>query len=91
MIYAGLGEKDQALTWLEKAYEQLFNPSILVRPAFDPLRSDRRFQDLLCRIGLPSRTLRVEPMWSRFAGRALPLATAKRRVQVNFDSRGSRR
>ena len=54
LIYTGLGEKDQALTWLEKAYEEHFNPSILVRPAFDPLRSDKRFQDLLRRIGLPS-------------------------------------
>jgi TolB-like protein/DNA-binding winged helix-turn-helix (wHTH) protein/Flp pilus assembly protein TadD len=54
LIYAGLGEKDQALTWLERAYEQHFNPSILVRPAFDALRSDTRFQDLLRRIGLPS-------------------------------------
>jgi len=54
LIYTGLGEKDQALTWLEKAYDEHFNPSILVRPAFDPLRSDKRFQDLLRRIGLPS-------------------------------------
>jgi hypothetical protein len=54
LIYAGLGEKDQAMKWLEKAYDEHFNPSILVRLAFDPLRSDKRFQDLLRRIGLPS-------------------------------------
>jgi TolB-like protein/DNA-binding winged helix-turn-helix (wHTH) protein/Flp pilus assembly protein TadD len=54
LIYVGLGEKDQAMTWLERAYEEHFNPSILVRPAFDPLRSDKRFQDLTRRIGLPS-------------------------------------
>ena len=53
LIYTGLDEKDQAMTWLERAYEERFNPSILQRPAFDPLRSDRRFQDLLRRIGLP--------------------------------------
>ena len=52
LIYTGLDEKDQAMTWLERAYEERFNPSILQRPAFDPLRSDRRFQDLLRRIGL---------------------------------------
>jgi TolB-like protein/DNA-binding winged helix-turn-helix (wHTH) protein/Flp pilus assembly protein TadD len=53
LMYVGLGEKDQAMTWLEKAYDEHFNPSILVRPAFDPLRSDPRFQSLVHRIGLP--------------------------------------
>jgi tetratricopeptide (TPR) repeat protein len=53
LIYVGLGDKDQAMIWLNKAYQARFNPSILVRPAFDPLRSDPRFQDLLRRIGLP--------------------------------------
>ena len=54
LMYVGLDEKDQAMTWLEKAYEQRFNPSILLRPAFDALRSDPRFQNLVRRIGLPS-------------------------------------
>jgi tetratricopeptide (TPR) repeat protein len=53
LIYAGLGEKDKAMAWLEKAYSERFNPSILLRPAFDALRSDSRFQDLIRRIGLP--------------------------------------
>ena len=52
LIYVGLGEKDQAMKWLEKAYKEHFNPSILLRPAFNPLRSDPRFQDLVHRIGL---------------------------------------
>ena len=52
LIYVGLGDQDQAMIWLNKAYEARFNPSILLRPAFDPLRSDARFQDLLRRIGL---------------------------------------
>lgn len=55
MVYTGLGEKDQAMIWLEKAYEEHFNPSILVRPCFDPLRADKRFQDLLRRVGIPSK------------------------------------
>jgi hypothetical protein len=54
LIYTGLGEKDQALNWLEKAYDEHSNPSIFVRPALDALRSDKRFQDLLRRIGSPS-------------------------------------
>jgi len=54
-IYVGLGDNARAMIWLDKAYQARFNPSILLRPVFDPLRSDPRFQDLLRRIGLPSR------------------------------------
>jgi hypothetical protein len=52
LIYVGLDEKDQAMMWLEKTYGKRFNPSVLLRPCFDPLRSNPRFQDLLHRIGL---------------------------------------
>jgi len=55
LIYVGLGDNDRAMVWLNKAYQARFNPSILMRPVFDPLRSDPRFQDLLHRMGLPSR------------------------------------
>ena len=54
LIYVGLGNNNRAMIWLTKAYQARFNPSILVRPVFDPLRTDARFQDLLRRIGLPS-------------------------------------
>ena len=54
MIYTALGEKDQALLWLEKGYEARFNPGVLERPCFDSLRSDPRFLNLVHRIGLPS-------------------------------------
>jgi hypothetical protein len=53
MVYVGLGEKDQAMGWLEKGYAERFSPWVLMRPCFDPLRSDQGFQDLLRRIGLP--------------------------------------
>ena len=52
LIYVGLGDHDQAMRWLKKAYQARFNPSVLMRPAFDPLRSDGRYQDLVRRIGL---------------------------------------
>ncbi len=52
LVYVGLDEHDQAMAWLEKAFAERFNPGVLLRPAFDPLRSDPRFQDLLRRIGL---------------------------------------
>jgi len=52
-IYASLSDTDQAMNWLEKGYEERFNPGVLLRPGFDPLRSDSRFQNLVRRIGLP--------------------------------------
>jgi Flp pilus assembly protein TadD len=54
VIYAALGDRDQAMNWLEKGYEERFNPGVLLRPGFDPLRSDSRFQNLVRRIGLPA-------------------------------------
>jgi serine/threonine protein kinase/tetratricopeptide (TPR) repeat protein len=55
LIYTGLGEKDQAFEWLEKAYEERSVNLIWlnVEPIFDPLRSDPRFANLVQRIGLP--------------------------------------
>src|SRR5271169_465361 len=53
VIYIALGDTDQAMHWLEQGYQERFNPSVLLRPGFDPLRSDPRFQNLLHRIGLP--------------------------------------
>ena len=53
-IYAGLGDKEQAFAWLEKAYEERSSGLYLlnVDPIWDSLRSDPRFNDLLRRIGL---------------------------------------
>jgi TolB-like protein/DNA-binding winged helix-turn-helix (wHTH) protein len=53
LIYVGLGDLDQAMSWLNKAYDARFNPSILVRPAFDPLRSNAQYVELRRRMGLP--------------------------------------
>jgi Flp pilus assembly protein TadD len=54
LAYVGLGDLGEAMVWLERAYQARFNPSILMRPAFDPLRYDPRFQELLRRLRLPS-------------------------------------
>jgi TolB-like protein/DNA-binding winged helix-turn-helix (wHTH) protein/Flp pilus assembly protein TadD len=54
MVYTALGDKDHAMTWLEKGYEERFNPGVLLRSCFDPIRSDPRFKELVRRIGLPS-------------------------------------
>jgi serine/threonine protein kinase/Flp pilus assembly protein TadD len=55
LVYAGLGDKDAAFRWLDKAYEErsvrLIN--IAVHPRFAGLRDDPRFAALVRRIGLP--------------------------------------
>ncbi|MBI1764789.1 MAG: winged helix-turn-helix domain-containing protein [Acidobacteria bacterium] len=53
-IYAGLGEHEQALAWLEKAYEDRSGWLALwlkVEPKFDGLRAEHSFNDLLRRVG----------------------------------------
>ncbi|NDQ56845.1 MAG: tetratricopeptide repeat protein [Acidipila sp.] len=54
-LCALLGEKDQAFSWLEKAYQNREGGLILLKvaPVFDPLRADPRFADLERRVGLP--------------------------------------
>jgi TolB-like protein/Flp pilus assembly protein TadD len=52
--YLGLGDNEQALAWLERAYQEQSNILQLVKvfPYFDPLRGDPRFADLVRRVGL---------------------------------------
>jgi pentatricopeptide repeat protein len=52
--YLGLGDNEQALVWLERAYQEESNilQLIKVHPYFDPLRGDPRFVDLVHRVGL---------------------------------------
>jgi serine/threonine-protein kinase len=54
MTYGQLNEKEQALAWLEKAYEErnYGMTSLKVDPIYDPLRDDPRFQSLLRRMNL---------------------------------------
>jgi TolB-like protein/Tfp pilus assembly protein PilF len=54
-VYAGLGEKEQALESLNAAYEDRslqIGPGIIADPTYDSLRAEPRFQDLLRRMGL---------------------------------------
>jgi TolB-like protein/DNA-binding winged helix-turn-helix (wHTH) protein/Flp pilus assembly protein TadD len=55
IVHIGLGENDEALVWLEKAYQERSADCIAfkVEPMYDPLRSSPRFHDLMRRIGLP--------------------------------------
>ena len=54
LIHAALGEEDQAFQWLERAYQDRswWLVFMKVDPRFDSLRSDRRFEALLQRVGL---------------------------------------
>ena len=53
-IYAALGEKDEAIAWLEKGFEErAFQMQFLkIDSRWDKLRSDQRFTDLVRRVGL---------------------------------------
>ena len=56
VIYAGLGNKDKAFEFLEKAYKEKSPDVAYFLKAdlrIDPLRSDPRFQDLLGRMNFP--------------------------------------
>jgi len=55
-VYAGLGDKDEALHWLERAYRErsVWMAFLKVQPWFDALRPDPRFQDLLRRMKFPA-------------------------------------
>ena len=54
MIYFGLGEKDQAFEWLDKACEQRSALLLWIKtqPELESVRSDPRFQDILRRMNL---------------------------------------
>ncbi len=54
-LYGVLGETEEAMTWLERAYEER-DPQLIIaktNPRLDPLRSDPRWDDLMRRIGFP--------------------------------------
>jgi hypothetical protein len=54
LVYIGLGERDHALEWLERAYQDRSAYMVYAKtdPLLDPLRSDPRFISLLHRMRL---------------------------------------
>jgi hypothetical protein len=50
----GLGERDEAFRWVERAYRERSNyvAYIAIDDSFDAVRTDRRYLNLLRRIGL---------------------------------------
>nr|MBA3895393.1 hypothetical protein [Gemmatimonadales bacterium] len=53
LVHAGLGERDQALRYLERAYEERSTvlAYLLIDPRLAPLRDDARFLALARRLG----------------------------------------
>ena len=59
VLYARVGEKDHVFGWLEKAHQARSQELLFwlrTDPAFDALRSDPRYADLVHRIGFPQQT-----------------------------------
>ena len=56
ILYTGLGEKDKAIEQLNRAFEERAGwiIDLKVEPFFDSLRSDRRFEELVQRLRLPT-------------------------------------
>ena len=56
IAYAGLGENEQTLNWLERAYADRSDSLVLyltADPQMEGIRSDPRYKDLLKRMNLP--------------------------------------
>ena len=53
--FALAGQVDDALDWLERAYDERVPQLMLIQqqPTWDPLRENPRFDDLVRRIGIP--------------------------------------
>jgi tetratricopeptide (TPR) repeat protein len=58
VTYAGLGERDDAFAWLEKAYQEHSGwlAYLKVEPRLDSFRSDPRFGDLMQRVDLAPKS-----------------------------------
>jgi TolB-like protein/Tfp pilus assembly protein PilF len=62
-IHTGLGQKEQALEWLEKAYDERSDLLVYLKvdPIFDSLRSEPRFGKLLHHMGLADKAAERDP------------------------------
>lgn len=58
-VYWGLGERERAFVWLERAFDDhSLNPEIM-GPMFDDLRADPRFEHVRQRLGIPGPIART--------------------------------
>ena len=56
LIYASLGDKNNAFAWLERSYDNRDKGMLYLKvdPCIDPLRTDPRLQELIKRVGFPA-------------------------------------
>jgi DNA-binding winged helix-turn-helix (wHTH) protein/lipoprotein NlpI len=56
LVHAGLGQKDSAFAWLDKAFDEKSHWLVWLRldPRWKGLRSDPRFAELVSRVGFPN-------------------------------------
>jgi len=54
-VYTGLGGKDKAFEWLNKAYDERSNWLVWLKadPRWTPLKTDKRYIELVNKVGLP--------------------------------------
>ena len=60
IVYLGLGDKEEALRWLQKSYQDRAGydiATIKVDPFLDPLRGDPRFEALVAKVFAPKNTV----------------------------------
>jgi len=57
LVYVALGDTERAFAMLDKAFGERapWLTSLAADPAFDPIRSDHRFTELLAKVGIPYR------------------------------------
>jgi hypothetical protein len=58
LVYAALGETDEAFEWLEKSFQKHEESlcSIGIDSKFDSIRDDPRFNEILKKVGLSSKS-----------------------------------
>jgi DNA-binding winged helix-turn-helix (wHTH) protein/Flp pilus assembly protein TadD len=63
LLYLGIGDRNQAMNWLERSYQDRSTYMIFAKvdPLLDPLRSDQRFDSLLRQMDLRELASASEP------------------------------
>jgi serine/threonine-protein kinase len=67
IVHLGLGERDEAFRWLDKAVDERSSwlAYLAHDPRIDPLHGDTRFARLLERVGLPLARIAAESTWTK--------------------------